>query len=411
MYRLLALVGAVLLAPALVLASPLSWKEVLDLAEKNHPRLRAAQADIDAARAGITTARAIPNPQVGAAAGTQAVRVPGNVSGTSYAFAATQPIDWGPARWARIRLAESEQGRAQFGLALVRLEVLSSARRAFYDLLRQQEEIELLEANARVVEELLQRVRKRVEVGEGARLEAIRAEAELAAAKTAANRAQLERVRALAALRAAIGLPAEAELEITGVPETGPPLPDLETLRVEVLERHPAILLSRADVRAAEARVQYEAALRVPQPAMLAQIDYPPDTPVYLFGVELPVPLWNLRQGPIAEAQAQLRRTRELARHREIDLLSALEAAYRRYQIAHDQVQAIEKGWLREAQEALDASETAYRLGERGLLELLDAQRVLRSVRLSFLQAQFDRQAALVDLDALRALDPRSPHD
>ena len=53
------------------------------------------------------------------------------------------------------------------------------------------------------------------------------------------------------------------------------------------------------------------------------------------------------------------------------------------------------------------AAEAAYRLGERGILEVLDAQRVLRTVRLEFLNAQFDRQAALIDLDEVRAVDPR----
>ena len=34
-------------------------------------------------------------------------------------------------------------------------------------------------------------------------------------------------------------------------------------------------------------------------------------------------------------------------------------------------------------------------------------QRLLRSVRLDYLNAQFDRQAALVDLDELRGVDLR----
>ena len=66
-----------------------------------------------------------------------------------------------------------------------------------------------------------------------------------------------------------------------------------------------------------------------------------------------------------------------------------------------------EQGLLREAEEALRAAEVAYQLGERGILEVLDAQRLLRTVRLNFLNAQFDRQAALVDLDELRGVELR----
>lgn len=66
---------------------------------------------------------------------------------------------------------------------------------------------------------------------------------------------------------------------------------------------------------------------------------------------------------------------------------------------------ALEQGLLREAQEAVRASETAYVLGERGILEVLDAQRVLRTVRLSLLNARFDRQAAVVEIEELRGIE------
>ena len=60
---------------------------------------------------------------------------------------------------------------------------------------------------------------------------------------------------------------------------------------------------------------------------------------------------------------------------------------------------------LREAEEAVRSSQVAYQLGERGIVDVLDAQRVLRTVRLDFLNAQYDRQAALNDIRHLRALD------
>jgi len=60
---------------------------------------------------------------------------------------------------------------------------------------------------------------------------------------------------------------------------------------------------------------------------------------------------------------------------------------------------------LREATAAVQAAEAAYRFGERGIVEVLDAQRVLRSVRQDYLNAQFDLQAALIELERLRVLE------
>ena len=116
------------------------------------------------------------------------------------------------------------------------------------------------------------------------------------------------------------------------------------------------------------------------------------------------MPLWNQRQGPIAEARAGERQAAAAAEAREIEILSALDGAYERYAVAGQQVTLFEQGLLREAEEALRTAEVAYKLGERGILEVLDAQRLLRTVRLNYLSARFDRQAALVDLDELRGL-------
>jgi cobalt-zinc-cadmium efflux system outer membrane protein len=127
--------------------------------------------------------------------------------------------------------------------------------------------------------------------------------------------------------------------------------------------------------------------------------------PNFRFGIEIPLPFWNKREGPIAEAVAGLRQTEWTARARELELLAELDGAYERYQLASQQLAAFEQGLFQEAEEAVRAAETAFQLGERGILEVLDAQRVLRIVRLDFLTAQYDRQAALIDLDEVRAVE------
>ena len=71
----------------------------------------------------------------------------------------------------------------------------------------------------------------------------------------------------------------------------------------------------------------------------------------------------------------------------------------------HSSGKAIEAGTLRQAEAAVQAAEAAFRFGERGIIEVLGAQRVLRGVRQDFLNAQFDRQAALIELERLQAID------
>jgi cobalt-zinc-cadmium efflux system outer membrane protein len=90
-----------------------------------------------------------------------------------------------------------------------------------------------------------------------------------------------------------------------------------------------------------------------------------------------------------------------------LEIQAALERAYGQYEVATQQVVSFERGVLKEAEAALQAAEAAFRFGERGIIEVLDAQRVLRTVRLDFLNAQYDLQSALIDVEQLRAQEAR----
>jgi len=79
------------------------------------------------------------------------------------------------------------------------------------------------------------------------------------------------------------------------------------------------------------------------------------------------------------------------------------------FRVAGQQIASFEQGILRDAQLALQAAETAYQLGERGIIEVLDAQRLLRTVRQDYLNARYEQSSALLDIDQLRAEDLRRP--
>jgi cobalt-zinc-cadmium efflux system outer membrane protein len=385
----------------------LTLEQALSLAEDYHPLLRAGIARIEGAQAGITTSRAYPNPQFGVIAGQQTIRVPGNVAGLSQFFTFSQPLELGPLRPARQQVAQLNRQSNEYLLAGTRISVLSSVRRAFYQVLRRRAEIDVLTENLRLVEELRKRIQVRVEVGEAGRLELVRADAELVAARSAANSARLQYISSLTQLRTSVGSTLDADLTVEGQLDPFVALPPLDTLRQQALDSHPGMAYLRSEIKRFEANVSYEVAQRRPQPQLVAEIERPPDSPSYRVGVSIPINLWNRREGPIAEAAAQVRAVTAQAQNRELEFVSGIESAYARYNLATQQLAAFEQGLFVEATEAVRAAEVAYRLGERGILEVLDAQRVLRTVRLDFLNAQYDRQAALIDLDELRARDLR----
>ncbi|MBN8731660.1 MAG: TolC family protein [Acidobacteria bacterium] len=388
-------------------AAVLTLEQALALAEENHPKLKAGSARIDAAAAGLTTARAYPNPEAMAQGGGQTYRVPGNVSGFVQSYSISQPLELGQLRPARIGLAERTREVSAQELAATRLSVLAAVRRAFFQALRFQGEIEILRENLRTVEEFRERIKVRVDVGEAGRLELYRADAELATARAAVLSAQLRSVTALSQLRGAVAAPLGDSITLAGSLDPDAQLPAMEQLRQEVLDRHPDLARAKLEIRRSEARLSYETAQRRPQPSIVAGVDRPPDVPIYRAGISIPLPFWNRREGQIAEAVAETRVAAAEADARRNELLAAMEGAYGRYQLATQQLMTYQEGVLRAGEEGLRAAEAAYRLGERGILDVLDAQRVLRTVRLELHHAQFDRQAALIDLDEARATSLR----
>jgi len=75
--------------------------------------------------------------------------------------------------------------------------------------------------------------------------------------------------------------------------------------------------------------------------------------------------------------------------------------AWKSMEMARLRIEALSQGALREAEAALRVAQAAYRFGERGILDVLDAQRVLRSVRTDLIDARFQLQAARIALEEL----------
>jgi cobalt-zinc-cadmium efflux system outer membrane protein len=86
---------------------------------------------------------------------------------------------------------------------------------------------------------------------------------------------------------------------------------------------------------------------------------------------------------------------------RELALTRDLDASYQRYIIAQNQVTSFESGLLAQSESVLKVAEAAYRYGERGILEYLDAQRVYRIVKKDYLAAKFDYVSAMLEIERL----------
>lgn len=386
--------------------TPITVERALALAEQNSPLLKEAEAAVSRAQAGIQTARAYSNPSVEFLAGNQSARsiaTPG-VPGTLWHYSASQPIEIPTERRNRISSSKLEYSGMRYRLQGTRLSVAADVKRAFYDVIWRKEQLNQAKENLSLVEDLTHRVRLEVEVGEKGKLELTRAEAEQARARVAVRSADVQLANARAILKAAIGSPSEETFDAEGLLRDSVAMQPLNELRQQVLANHPALSEANALTERTHAVVQQEQARRIPQPSVFGEYEKQPDITFYRFGISTSLPLWDRRKGPIAEAKAEVKRSEAISQQRRLEITSALERAYDQYQISNEQIEGLEAGSLREAQAAVEAARSAYKFGERGILEVLDAQRVLYGVRSDLLDAMFARRSALIDLEELGAI-------
>ncbi len=360
---------------------------------------------MDRAQAGIQSAKAYTNPTVQFLGGEQFARpiaTPG-VPGTLLHYSAEQAIEIPTERSNRIKASKLDYVSRRYRTEGVRLSLAADVKRAFFDVVRRKDQLAQARDNLALVEDLRRRVRLEVEVGEKGKLELTRAEAELARARVLVRSADVQLANARALLKAVIGSTSDEVFDADGALGGVVQIEPLNDLRKLVLANHPSLSEAETSTTRSRALVNLERSRHIPQPTILGEYERQPDITFYRFGVSIPVPLWDRRKGPISEAQAEVKRSEALARQQRLEIIAALERAYDQYQISSEQVAGLESGSLREAEAAVEAARSAYKFGERGIVEVLDAQRVLQGVRSDLLDALYARQSALIDLQELGA--------
>ncbi len=380
-------------------------REFLALVERNSPELGVSQQQRAIAEAESLIAGAYPNPELEIGRGPWRSRVGGS-GGTASAYAVTQPIELPSVRSARIGAATAGVESAAAQAQTARLAVGYQARQAFFEFLRRQEDERLARENEALLAQIRDRVLKRVEVGDAPRFELVRAESEALVAQNTLAASGLRIEEARASLRRLTANTLPSNFRVSGVEPDLPAVPPLPDLQSEMIAAHPALRALAAERERSQRRLEQERALRAPQPALRFGEARDPEMRAATLGVTLSIPLWNRREGQIAQARAGIDLVSAQLEQQRVQLLRELDSAYARLSIAQRQIGTFEAGLLRSAGAALQAAEAAYRFGERGFLEVLDAQRTLRAVRGDYNQARFDRVAAWLDIERLRARDP-----
>lgn len=382
----------VLLVAALV-QDTVTVDRALAMARTTRPAARATAAMVAEARAQRRMVGAIANPSVSYSYSDDTPRQHLTVQ---------QPFDWLTRRSAERSAATAGVARAEADSLRVLADLEGEVRRTFYRALAAREAERLIEAGARMADSLVAISARRL------------AEGDIAAMEHERIRLESARVRQLSMQAREAVEATELELRRTLVWPADRPTPvvvgDLRGGLTSVWPRRsaaqlPAVTMARSDSIGAVYRRRSVGRGRWPVPAIEFGADWAdpslPGRTLWLFGLSLPLPVWNQSGGEVeaasarsvqanaALAEARLDAERQVA---EADL--RLRQAAARALIANDSL--VPAGRRLAAQ-----SVRAYQLGETGLLPVLDVLRAQRELESAALEDLLAFQEALASWYAL----------
>jgi outer membrane protein, heavy metal efflux system len=381
-------------------------QDLIDIAKRENPILDVLKAKEDAARSSVVTAESYLNPEIEVGTGPSRFRTPNSSTNQrrNYGVNISQPLEFPNVRGAKKAVAESRVNYASSVTEATIINLSLQIKKAFYDVLQNEAVLKIAEGDRDALKNIREKVALRVEVGEAPRYELIKADTELVAAQRDADAALLRISESKFYLR---GLVSKSLTDSFGLVGSLPPSDinlNADFLKNEI-SKSPKLKQIKASADVAENRLRLEEKLINPGLTLNAGVDQDPDITSYRFGISIPIPIWNRRQGQIGEAAAGYRELQAQYTDQELALKRDIESAFQRYLIAQQQVKTFESGLLDQAESVLKVAESAYRYGERGILEYLDAQRTFRLVRKDYLASKYDYVVAILEIEQLLGMD------
>lgn len=375
---------------------PLSVRQAIDLAMAENPRVRAAERQLEAARARETQAAALPNPNLSLQAEEIPISNPG--SGT-FLVGISQPLLLGGQREARVGGARLERELAEIDREILRRDLIAEVREAYARLLFMQEGVRLARSNREAALTLLKATQARHKAGELAKVEVLREEVEFSRADREVSAAEGRELQARGRLNVLLGRSAQVALTLQPLPlpqiASLPPVEQLVSrsleARVELRRAGVAIERERIQRRLAQAglwtgtEVGVSAGLIEGQPGVSG-------------GVTIPIPFYR-QQGEVAEAEAnRLRAEAERDALRNAVTLE-VEETYREARSAAQQAELFRSSYLPQAEQLADNARRRFLAGEGSGLEVIEAQRALRESQVSYQQALLEYRQAIARLE------------
>lgn len=384
----------------LTLGQALAWTLM------ENPELKAFSWETRAAEARALQAGLRPNPELGV----QVEEVGGSGARSGFDGAETtvqlsQLIERGGKADKRKHAAELEKDLADWDYQSKRLDVLTDTKNAFIAVLGAQENLTLMEQLLDLSERQVSAVTQRVEAGKDMPLEQNKAEVAYSQVRILYQQAQNGLQDARRQLAAAWNQREASFERVQGRLEDLGTLPVFETL-AQQLSQNPDIARWADEIERSKAQEMIERSNRKRDVTLSAGMQRfnESDENAVVFGVSIPLGVFDRNQGNIAASRYQTRRIQEQQKAAQIQVYAALSEAYQALSNAHVTALETKEHILHNAKQAFENAQEAYLQGKTDYLTVLDAQRTYFEVQTQYLESLLAFHKARIDVERLTGM-------
>ena len=377
-------------------AEPLSLAKAIELALEGNPEVAAAKRQWEATEGQVLQGRSRPNPEL-------AYSLEDTRSKTrTQSWQLNLPVELGGKRAARTKAAEKSREQAQAQLAELQATVRANVAAAYFDVLTAQERLVLARDSAALAKSSTDTVSKRVAAGKVSPVEESKARVAEAGVRVELAQAASEQRNALSRLFALLGRIDAPYTVLEGKAENLPSVPSLADLQ-PLISSAPGVVLARIEVDRREALTALELSKRVPDVTVSVGMQRSNETQrnVLLFGVSVPLPIFDRNQGNLLEALKLEDKARDELQAASVRLHSEVAQGQERLSTITAEVQSLQQDVLPGAKSAYDAATIGFENGKFNFLEVLDAQRTYFTAKSQYLKALGEAHRAAADIDRL----------
>ncbi|MBY0485477.1 TolC family protein [Nitrosomonas sp.] len=315
-----------------------------------------------------------------------------------------QLIELGGKRAARVSAALLGEELAAMDYETRRVEIIARVANVFTEVLAAQERLRLAEETRQVSQNVVNSVTKRVQGGKVAPIEETRVRVGLSTTRIEYEQAQRDLISARKRLALLWNNSSPQFSKALGNLETLIAPPNLQMLEERVLS-NPMAQRAMKNIEQRKALLEVEQTRRIPNLTINAGVvNYAlVGGNTAIASVMVPLPLFDRNQGNIKDAYQRVDKAMDERAAMELRLRTELTQSYEAMSAAWNEINILRDEILPGAQSAFHVMRRGYELGKFGLLELLDAQRVLFQNQVLYVRALANYQRLVNDIERLIA--------